>query len=180
VVLLAAALARGPQPARSVVFACFSAEEKGLLGSAAFAEQPPVPLAQVVANVNIEMIGRPLPGRQRCAWITGREYSDFAAIAGPALLRAGIELIDFEMAGQLFAQSDNLSFARKGVVAHSISAGSLHADYHQPSDEVELLDLPHMTAVIHGLEAVVRELADRAGRPAWSEQGRQVLERLRR
>ncbi|MGE3174022.1 MAG: M28 family peptidase [Planctomycetota bacterium] len=178
-VLLSELLARGPRPRRSVMLVAFSAEEKGLRGSAAFVAEPPVPLAAIVANVNIEMIGRPEEGSERAAWITGAEYSDFAAIAGPALQSKGIELVDFPQARQLFAQSDNWSLARMGVVAHSISAGSLHGDYHQPSDEVEKLDLPHMTAVIAGIEAVVRQLADRDGRPEYSEAGRAALERGR-
>ena len=75
-------------------------------------------------------------------------------------------------------QSDNLSLARKGVVAHSISAGSLHKDYHQPSDEVEKLDIPHMTAVIAGLEHAVRAFADRAERPSYNDEGKKALERM--
>ena len=180
VVLLAEALAKQPRPARSVLFVCFSAEEKGLRGSRAFAERPPVPLEQVVANVNIEMIGRPDADKHQQAWITGPDYSDFAAIAGPALHRAGIELVGFDMAKALFAASDNYSLAQKGVVAHSISAGSLHADYHRPSDEVAKLQLPHMTAVIKGLREVVREFAEREQRPAYNDAGRKVLERAGR
>lgn len=180
VVLLAEALVRRPRPARSIAFVCFSAEEKGLRGSAAFAERPPFPLDRVVANLNIEMIGRPESGRERAAWITGADYSDFAAIAAPALQRAGIELVEFELATQLFAQSDNLSLARKGVVAHSLSAGSLHADYHQPGDEVGKLDLPHMTAVIRGLAEVALEFANRDGRPTYNEAGRAFLAAPRR
>jgi hypothetical protein len=175
VILLAEAMARGPTPARTVVFVCFSGEEKGLRGSAAFAKEPPVPLAKVVANVNIEMIGRPEPGKEHSAWITGHEYSDFAEIASAALLKAGIQTIDFAMAKQLFGASDNMSLARKGVVAHSISAGSLHKDYHQPSDDVSKLDIEHMTAVILGLKAVVREFADRPDRPTYNEQGLELL-----
>jgi hypothetical protein len=180
VVLIAEAMAKQPRPVRSVLFVCFSAEEKGLRGSAAFAKSPPVPLDRVVADVNVEMIGRPLPGKQNQAWITGPDYSDFAAIARPALQRAGIELVDFRMQDQLFAQSDNWSLAMQGVVAHSISAGSLHKDYHQPSDEVQKLDVEHMTAVIRGLLEVVRELADREQRPAYTEAGKAVLARRRR
>ncbi|HMP79766.1 MAG TPA: M28 family peptidase, partial [Pirellulaceae bacterium] len=52
---------------------------------------------------------------------------------------------------QLYRASDNWPFAQRGVVAHSFSAGSLHSDYHQPSDEWEKLDLPHMTRVIQAL-----------------------------
>ena len=176
VILLAEALAKAPAPRRSVLFVCFSAEEKGLRGSRAFCESPPVPLESVVANVNLEMIGRPEEGRREKAWVTGAEYSDFAAIAGKAMERAGIGLVEFPMAKQLFQASDNASFVRKGVVAHSISAGSLHKDYHQPSDQVDRIDIPHMTAVIRGLREAVLEFASRESRPAWNEEGRKVLE----
>ncbi|MCC7398681.1 MAG: M28 family peptidase [Planctomycetes bacterium] len=180
VILLAEAMAKMPPPARSVLFVCFAAEERNLLGSAAFAERPPVPLEQVVANLNIEMIGRPLEGNEGKAWITGRELSDFAAIAAEALGRGGVQVVDFPLASRLFAQSDNFSLARRGVVAHSISAGSLHEDYHQPGDEVAKLDLPHMTKIIRGLLELTLELANREAAPLWNEKGKQQIERLRR
>lgn len=180
VVLLAEALARMPRPARSVAFVCFSAEEKGLRGSRAFAQNPPFPLDRIVANVNIEMIGRPEEGRRHKAWITGAELSDFATMAGTAMGRAGVELVEFKMARQLFAASDNLSFAREGVVAHSISAGSLHADYHQPGDEVGKLDLEHMTTIIRALREFVRDLADGEARPAYNEAGKEAIDKLKR
>jgi Peptidase family M28 len=180
VLLIAEAMAKQPPPARSVLFVCFTGEERGLVGSAAFCNRPPVPLAQVVANINIEMIGRPAVGNEGKTWITGVELSDFGAIAGPALQRAGVELVDFAMSKQLFAASDNYSFVKKGVVAHSFSAGSLHADYHQPGDEVDQLDLVHMTKIVQGLHEVVREFADREARPAWNEAGRARLDKLKR
>ncbi len=176
VILLAEALAKLPAPRRSVLFVCFSAEEKGLRGSRAFCDTPPVPLESIVANVNIEMIGRPEEGKREKAWVTGSEYSDFAAIAGRAMERAAIGLVDFPMAKQLFQASDNASFARKGVVAHSISAGSLHKDYHQPTDQIDRIDIPHMTAVIRGLREAVLEFASREARPAWNDEGRKLLE----
>ena len=82
-------------------------------------------------------------------------------IAGPALARAAVELTEFPMARQLFFASDNAAFARAGVVAHSISAGTLHDDYHQPGDEFEKIDTAHMTKVIQGLAEVVTEFANR-------------------
>ncbi|MCA8966793.1 MAG: M28 family peptidase, partial [Planctomycetes bacterium] len=180
VVLLAEELAKLPAPRRSILFVCFSGEEKGLLGSKAFGERPPVPREQIVANLNIEMIGRPLEGNEGKAWITGSGYSDFAAIVGAGLGRAGVELVDFEMANQLFAQSDNYSLARHGIVAHSISAGSLHKDYHRPSDEVGKLDIPHMAKIITGLREALLELANRDAAPQWTEAGKKVMERRRR
>ena len=179
VVLLAEALAKTPLR-RSVLFVCFSAEERGMLGSAAFCAKPPVPLEKIVCNLNIEMIGRPEQGQEGKAWITGVDLSDFAEIAKPALERRSVGLVDFQMSRQLFAQSDNVSFARRGVVAHSLSAGSLHEDYHRPSDEVDKLDIAHMTKIVIALLEVVRELADREAAPAWSEAGGKWLERVRK
>jgi Zn-dependent M28 family amino/carboxypeptidase len=179
VVLLAEALAKTPLR-RSVLFVCFSAEERGLRGSAAFCDKPPVPLEKIVCNLNIEMIGRPEEGKQGKAWITGHDLSDFAAIAKQALERRSVGLVDFPMSGNLFAASDNFSFVRHGIVAHSISAGSLHEDYHRPGDEVDKLDIAHMTTFVTALCEFVRELADREAAPAWNDAGRKRLERLRK
>lgn len=176
VVVLAEAFgARRPQLARDLLFVCFAAEEKGLLGSRALAAHPGFPLRRIAANVNIEMIGRPPEGRRRAAWVTGAELSDFVEIVRPALARANVRLVDFRAASMLFRASDNYPLARRGVVAHSISAGSLHRDYHRPSDEVEKLDFGHMTAIVQGLYEVGVELANTERRPAYNERGRALL-----
>lgn len=180
VVMLAEAMAKMPAPRRNILFVCFAAEERGLLGSKAFCAQPPLPLKSVVANLNIEMIGRPESGNEGKAWVTGSGFSDFASICDGALAKTGASLVDFQMANQLFAQSDNFSFAKKGVVAHSISAGSLHRDYHRPGDEVAKLNIPHMTKIIRGLLDVTSELAERDHAPAWSAKGEAWLKRMRR
>lgn len=171
VLLLAEALAKAPPLRRSVLFVCFSAEERGLRGSAAFVAEPPVPLASIRANLNLEMLGRPEAGKEGKAWITGADLSNFADLVTPALARAGVEVIPFAMAAQLFAASDNYSFVRQGIVAHSLSAGSLHRDYHRPSDELGKIDLEHMTKIIQGLYEAVRALADDDTVPAWNEKG---------
>lgn len=183
VVLLAEAMAHlkgAAAPQRNVLFVAFAAEERGLRGSKAFCERPPVPIERVVANLNIEMIGRPQDGRQGKAWITGASYSDFAEICAGALGKTGVELVEFPMAMRLFEASDNFSFVQHGVVAHSISAGSLHHDYHQPSDEVDKLDTAHMTRIVRALYDVTLELANRTAPPKWSEEGGQMLGRVRR
>ena len=178
VLVLAQALAsRGARLPRTLAFVNFSAEEKGLKGSAAFAEKPPFPLERVVCNLNLEMLGRPAPGNQGRAWLTGRKLSDLESIVAPALASAGVDCIQFELEGQLFFQSDNYSLAKKGVVAHSISAGYLHPDYHRPSDEVAKIDVPHMTKVIRGLYAACVEVASRDERPAYNEDGKALLKR---
>ena len=180
VLLLAEAMAKMPAPQRNVLFVCFAAEERGLRGSYAFCKKPPVPLEKIIANLNIEMIGRPAEGNVGKAWVTGAGYSDFASICDAGLQKTGGSLVEFRMANQLFQASDNWPFVRKGIVAHSISAGSLHDDYHQPGDEVAKLDIAHMTKIIRGLLDCTLELANREQAPSWNDKGRRILERLKK
>jgi hypothetical protein len=150
-----------PRPKRSIIFATFWGEEKGLLGSRQFVEDPLWPLSQIVANINIEMVGRPEADARERAWMTGWKHSNLGPIMNVGSRRVGVEIFNRTDVGEmLYSRSDNYSFVRKGVIAHSFSAGSLHADYHQPSDEWEKLDIPHMTKVIQGLFAGALLIAD--------------------
>lgn len=141
-------------PARSTVFMTFWGEEKGLIGSKYFCDHPLWPLDQIVANINIEMVGRPEKDAAKACWMTGWNQSNLGTIMAGGADRAGIRVFEHpRFSAMLYGASDNASFVRVGVVAHSFSAGSLHADYHKPSDEWEKLEIPHMTAVIRGLFA---------------------------
>ena len=155
VVALAKAYSRlSEHTGRSVIFATFWGEEKGLLGSKEFVERSPWPLSDIVANVNIEMVGRPEAEAREKVWMTGWTHSNLGELMNQGASRAGVEVFNREDIGEmLYKRSDNYSFVRKGVVAHSFSGGSLHSDYHQPTDEWKKLDLPHMTKVVQGLFA---------------------------
>ncbi len=142
------------RPERSVIFLTFWGEEKGLLGSRQYCDQPLWPLEQTVANINIEMIGRPEADAEEKMWVTGWTRSSLGPQLAAGAARAGITVFHREdVSEMLYTRSDNYSFVQKGVIAHSFSAGSLHADYHKPTDEVSLLNLPHMTRIIQGLFA---------------------------
>ena len=155
------------KPKRSVVFMTFWGEEKGLRGSKAFVEDPLWPLAKIAANINIEMVGRPEEDAREKAWMTGWKHSDLGELMNAGSQRVGVEIFNRTDVGEmLYSRSDNYAFVRKGVVAHSFSAGSLHADYHQPSDEWQKLDIPHMTKVIHGLFAGALAVANTTDPPA--------------
>ncbi len=181
VITLAEAIGKsGKGLRRGVLFVCFSGEEKGLKGSESFAESPPFPMEKVVADINIEMLGRPTAGKLNKAWVTGASLSNFEAISAKAFAQAGIEVIEFRMAEQLFYQSDNHSLWKKGIIAHSISAGSLHEDYHRPTDEVSKIEFAHMTAVINGLYQVIHEFASRDSRPKLTEKGQRMMQRSAR
>jgi aminopeptidase YwaD len=162
---LAAALAAGPPPARTIVFALFGSEESGGAGSRFFAEHPPAPLPRIVANLQFEMIGRPdraVPAHT--LWLTGYERSTL----GPELARQGARLVqDPHPEQNFFERSDNIQFARRGIVAHTVSSYGLHKEYHQPSDEVRLIDLAHMTEAIQSMVAPIQWLADSTFRPEW-------------
>lgn len=162
VLTLADALGALPErPARSVLFMTLWGEEQGLLGSKQFAAEPTWPLEKIVANVNIEMIGRPEPGADGKIWVTGWGESDLGPLMHAAAEpQGGIIFEHPQYSAMLYRSSDNWSFAEKGVIAHSFSAGSLHGDYHQLSDHWEKLDTEHMARVIrclfHGLLPIAR------------------------
>jgi Peptidase family M28 len=165
VLQLAHALAMGPRPRRTIVFAFFGSEERGGVGSRYFADHPVVPLSQVVANLQFEMIGRPDPKvSPRTLWLTGYERSTL----GPALAKEGARLVqDPHPEQNFFFRSDNIQFARRGVVAHTVSSYGLHKDYHQPSDDVTKIDFPHMVDAIRSLLAPIRWLANSSFTPQW-------------
>ena len=125
----------GARPKRSVIFMTVSGEEKGLCGSGYFAEHPTVPLGQVVANLNIDMIGRNWPDT---IVAIGKEHSDLGATPRP---RAGNDIPDLRMAAiddrwpeeNFYFRSDHYNFARKGVPILFFFNG-IHPDYHQVTD----------------------------------------------
>jgi hypothetical protein len=149
------------RPKRSVIFMTFWGEEKGLLGSKYYAENPLWPLEKTVANINFEMIGRPEENAEGKAWGTGWTRSDLGNQMAAGAARADVTIFYREdVSEMLYTRSDNYAFVQKGVIAHSFSAGSLHSDYHQPTDEVSRLNLPHMTRIIQGLFAGSLPIAD--------------------
>ncbi|HET7024429.1 MAG TPA: M20/M25/M40 family metallo-hydrolase [Gemmatimonadales bacterium] len=167
---IARAIAAGPRPKRTIIFAAMTGEEVGLLGTRWYIAHPAVPIASMAANLEIEMIGRPdsLAGGPGKAWLTGYERSTL----GDELKSHGIPIVPDPRPDQhFFERSDNIAFARAGVPAHTLSSFGLHADYHRPSDDFAHVDLDHMTAVIGAAVAAVRLMAD-GPRPEWHAGGR--------
>lgn len=170
VLSIARAIAAGPPPKRTIVFATMTGEEMGMLGTRWYVQHPAFPIAQTVADMQIEMIGRPdsMAGGPGKAWLTGYERSTM----GEMLKAADIPIVpDPYPAMRFFERSDNIVFARAGIPAHTLSSYNMHKDYHQPSDDVTKIDFAHMTAVITSAVAATRLLADGAA-PRWNEGGR--------
>jgi len=162
---LARALAAGKRPRRTIYFVGFGSEERGGYGSRYFRDNPPVPLTQIVANLNFEMLGRPDPkvGADK-VWLTGYERSNL----GPELAKQGAALVaDPHPEQHFFQRSDNYSFALRGVIAQTVSSFGLHTDYHRVTDEVSKVDFPFMTRAINSMVKPIQWLADSTFRPEW-------------
>lgn len=167
---IARVLAAGPAPKRTIVFAATTGEELGLLGTRWYIEKPFIPLDRMVADLEIEMIGRPdsLAGGPGKAWLTGYERSTM----GDMLAAGGIPIVPDPRPDQrFFERSDNIAYARLGIPAHTLSTFNLHTDYHRVTDEVDRTDPDHMAAVIRAAVQAVRMLAD-GPKPEWKEGGR--------
>jgi hypothetical protein len=162
---LARALAAGKRPKRTVYFVCFGSEERGGFGAQYFIGHSPVPLEQIVANVEFEMLGRPdAKVAANTLWLTGYERSTL----GAELAKQGALLVaDPHPEQNFFQRSDNYTLALRGVVAHTVSSFGLHTDYHRASDDISKVDFPFMTRSIESLMKPIRWLADTSFKPAW-------------
>jgi hypothetical protein len=168
----------GVRPKRSIVFFAPSAEEDGLLGSAHFTEHPTLPLSRVVANLNMDLIGR---NWRDSVIAVGLEQSDLGttlrlvAQAHPELRMTPIA--DRWPEERIFYRSDHYNFARKGVPILFFTSGT-HADYHQPSDETSRIDGEKAARLVRLLFYVGARVADTLPRPRWAaESYRQIVER---
>ena len=135
--LLEVAAAFGSMPVRtrrSVLFIAFAGEEKGLLGSHAYVEEPLFPLDSTVAMLNMDMIGR---NGEDSLYVLGEEESpDLAGIARDNNRRVGFTLIGqtHELGG-----SDHMSFLKKSIPSLFFHSG-LHPEYHKVTDEASLIN----------------------------------------
>ena len=127
---------------RSLIFVAFTAEEMGLVGSRYFGKQ--VNPNNIVAGINIEMIGKESPYGKNTAWITGFDRSDFGEIIQKNLSNTNYEVFpDPYIKEKLFFRSDNAALAKLGIPAHTFSTTPMEKDshYHKVSDEYKTLEI---------------------------------------
>jgi len=152
VISLAKYFSQMAQPERTLIFVAFTAEEIGGYGSRYFSQA--MDPDNIIAMFNIEMIGKGATEGPNTAWITGFEKSNFGKILQKAVDGTAYKFYADPYPDQnLFYRSDNATLARLGVPAHSISTTPIDVDqdYHQVSDEVETLDIDHMTNTIKAI-----------------------------
>lgn len=163
------AVLEGNTPERSIVFIWFCGEEKGLLGSEYFTTNPTFPLNQIVANVNIDMVGR-----------MDKKYinnPDYIYVIGSDRLSSQLHEIN-ERVNQNFTQltldytyndendpnkyyyrSDHYNFGRLGIPAIFYFNGT-HEDYHRPTDDIQKINFDKMAKIAQLIFYTVWELSN--------------------
>lgn len=169
VVELAGAFSRpGARPRRSVIFLTVSGEEHGLWGSAYFANNPPVPVTQIVADLNADMIGR---NWKDTIVAIGREHSDLGATlarVNAAHPELGMTAIDDRWPDERFYfRSDHYNFAVKGVPILFFFNGT-HDDYHRATDSPDKIDAEKESRILKLLFYLGQDVANAASRPKWN------------
>lgn len=186
VMAIAKAFAESAPPKRSVLFIWHAGEEKGTWGSRYFVEKPTIPLDQIIAYINLDMVGRSknaddsTPGN---ADLTG---PDEVYVLGPKLtstelgelservnlsylnLRLNYRYDDPKDPARLFRRSDDYPFAQKGIPIIYYFTG-FHADYHQPSDTPDKIDYQKIEKVARTAFLTSWELANSISRPRYDK-----------
>jgi hypothetical protein len=180
-VAVARAIAALPEaPARSILFLAVSGEEKGLLGSRWFVDNPTIPLEAVVANLNLDMIGRNAPDT---IVVIGKEYSSL----GPLVRGIAEDRPDLGLAvapdpwpdQRFFFRSDHFSFAAREIPALFFFAGT-HDDYHRPSDTADRIDFDKTARVARLAFLTAMEIAQSPDAPTWDAEGLEEVRRMTR
>jgi hypothetical protein len=147
---------------RSVIFANFSAEELGRIGSEAFVKNSPVPRDAIITMLNLDMIGR-LRGKHLVFYRTG-DIERFDRIVDSVERLPPV--LDFEIERRRLYQvpSDEVSFARAGIPVLGFFT-DMHDDYHRATDVVARINFPGLESVVDFSERVIRAIADGDERP---------------
>ena len=176
----AAAFSRLPQNlARSIIFLAVSGEEKGLLGSQYFSENPTIPLEDIILNINLDMVGRnPQPDT---VIGVGKQYTNLGELTDDILQEhpeLGLTVIEDPVPeDRLFFRSDHLHFINKDIPAIFFTGGE-HPDYHKPSDEVDKIHFDKTTRLAKMVFYLGARVATGAVSPKWKEEGLKEVRRI--
>jgi hypothetical protein len=174
------------KPKRSILFVWHVGEEKGLWGSHYFTDHPTVPRDSIVAQLNMDMVGRgdaydetgrtkdgtPIHGNPNYLQLVGsRRLSTELGDMVETVNREGGHNMDLDYSidadghpSRIYCRSDHYEYARYGIPIVFFTTG-LHSDYHQVTDEPQYIDYDHMARVANFLEDLAVQVADMDHRP---------------
>jgi aminopeptidase YwaD len=151
-----------PKHKRGMLFLAFAGEELGLLGSSYYVNHPILPLANAVAMINMDMIGRI---RDRKIYVGGvGTGTTFAELLKEVGQHHDFQADATERGG--YGSSDHTSFTTKQVPVLFFFSG-LHADYHKPSDTWDKIDAPDAVQLLDMIADVMDHLTDGTSRPQY-------------
>jgi aminopeptidase YwaD len=152
------------RPERTLVFAAFAGEEEGLLGSSHFVQNPPLAKEEIVAMLNLDMVGRPKPGPA----LTIGGYGTAAQWPGIVENLNKNHHLKLSTNKGGFGASDHSSFYAADIPVLFLFTGA-HEDYHKPSDTADRLDYPRMAEVVGFAADLTLQVADLAQRPTFQK-----------
>ena len=162
-------------PRRSMIFVVVSGEEKGLWGSRFYVENPTVPVEQMVANFNTDMVGRNWPDT---IVAIGKEHSDLGETmnrvneAHPELGMTAID--DIWPEERFYYRSDHFNFARVGVPVLFFFNGT-HDDYHGRDDEPDRVDADKAARISRLVFYLGLEVGNADEKPEWNPESYQRI-----
>ncbi len=148
---------------RGIVFAAWSGEEVGLIGSSHFAEKPPLPLSNVVAYVNFDMVGRLRDNKLNLQGIGSSPA--WRKLIEKRNVAAGFNLTLQE---DPYLPTDTTPFYPKNVPVIAFFTGS-HEEYHRPADKPDTLNYEGLERIAKFARALITDLATGAERPAYAK-----------
>ena len=163
VLAIAEALAKQPVRRRHLLVALWSAEEIGLVGSTAFVNAPPVPVAQLAAYLNFDMVGR-MQDNKLAVQATGTSPI-WASVLERANVAAGFDL---SLQEDPYQPTDVATFNQAGVPSLNFTTGA-HVDYHKPTDTPEKINYEDLDRIASLATTVVRRLMEVDDAPQFAK-----------
>lgn len=165
IIEMARNFANSRKNARTLVFISFSGEEEGLYGSNWYVNHPTFPIAQTVAMINLDMVGRLNEGKLTVGGMgTASEWK--ALVEKYSKNHSGNPLFHLQLNDDGFGPSDHSSFYGKKIPVLFFFTGT-HADYHKPSDTAEKINYDGEYEIVRFVERIVNALDASATRPTY-------------
>lgn len=161
------------KPEFSMVFMAFNGEEKGMLGSRAISADKN--LDQIYNNMtalfNFEMVATESAFGKNALFMTGDEFSDLDELVNKNAVNGLKVNPDPYAAQQLFYRSDNVSFVKKKIIAHSFSTVDMTkaTHYHHENDDVNIVDFSNLTQIINNFGKTLEKLSPKNFAPKYND-----------
>ena len=157
----------------SLMFIAFNGEEKGMKGSKAIVEIPDLQAQHqnIAALFNFEMVATVSQFGPNALYMTGDEFSDVDELFNAQAINNLKIQPDPHIGQQLFYRSDNVSFVKKKIIAHSLSTVDMTkaTHYHQLNDDLEIVDFDNLTEIINNFGKTIEKLNPQNFAPKYTD-----------